>query len=86
MTRQGLRQYPKSRKSHRIVPVPPDVLERMSVLMAGRERDALVFTTPAGAPLDDVNLRNRVGYPAIEAAGVRRSRPGSCVTPPRRGS
>jgi integrase len=27
MTRQGLREYPKSRKSHRVVPVPLDVLE-----------------------------------------------------------
>src|SRR5689334_16618336 len=75
MTRRGLRQYPKSRRSHRIVPVPPDVLEGMSVLMAGRERETLVFTTAAGAPLDDVNLRNRVWYPAVAAAGVRKFPP-----------
>jgi integrase len=29
MTRQGLREYPKSRKSHRVVPVPPAMLERL---------------------------------------------------------
>ena len=50
MTRQGLRQYPKSWKSHRVVPVPPDVLEGLSVLMAGRPREALVFTAPEGGP------------------------------------
>jgi len=75
MTRRGLRQWPKSRKSHRIVPVPPRSLEAMSVLMAGRGRDELVFTTPDGAPLGDVNFRNRVWYPAIAAAGIRRFPP-----------
>jgi integrase len=38
MTRQGLRQCPKSRRSHRVVPVPTAVLEGLSVLMAGRPR------------------------------------------------
>jgi hypothetical protein len=36
MTRQGLRQWPKSKLSYRVVPVPADTLESMSVLMAGR--------------------------------------------------
>jgi integrase len=76
MTRQGLREYPKSRKSHRMVPVPPDVLEGLSVLMAGRPREALVFTAPEGGPMGDVNFRNRVWNPAVEAAGIR-------VFPPR---
>src|SRR2546421_696810 len=40
MTRRGLRQWPKSKKSHRIVPVPAHILEGMSALMAGRARDA----------------------------------------------
>ena len=75
MTRQGLRQWPKSRKSHRVVPVPAATLEGMSVLMAGRERDALVFTTAAGGPVGDVNFRNRVWYPAVSAAGIRRFAP-----------
>jgi integrase len=34
-----------------------------------------VFTTAAGGPIDDVNFRNRVWYPVIEAAGVRRFPP-----------
>jgi integrase len=75
MTRQGLRQWPKSKKSHRVVPVPPVTLEGMSVLMAGRERDALVFTAPEGGPISDRNFANRIWFPAIAAAGVRRFPP-----------
>jgi integrase len=68
MTRQGLRQHPKSKKSHRVVPVPPPILEGMSVLMAGRPRDALVFTAPEGGPVNDGQFRNRVWYPAVDSA------------------
>ena len=75
MTRRGLRQHPKSRKSHRVVPVPPATLERMSVLMAGRDRDSLVFAAAGGGPVGDVNFRNRVWYPAVAAAEVRRFPP-----------
>jgi integrase len=75
MTRQGLRQYPKSRRSHRVVPVPPDVLEGLSVLMTGRPRDALVFTAPEGGPVGDVNFRNRVWWPAVTAADIRQFPP-----------
>jgi len=35
-----------------------------------------VFTTAAGGPPDDVNLRNRVWYPAVEAAASAGSGPG----------
>lgn len=75
MTRQGLRQWPKSKKSHRTVPVPPHTIEGMSVLMAGRPRDALVFTAPEGGPVTDEHFRNRVWYPAVKAAAVRRFAP-----------
>lgn len=75
MTRDGLREYPKSMMSRRTVPVPPETLERMSTLMVGRERGDLVFTAPAGGPIDDGDFRNRVWYPAVEAAGVRRFPP-----------
>jgi integrase len=75
MTRDGLRQWPKTKKSHRTLPVPPGVLESMSVLMAGRLRDALVFTAPGGGPVTDGHFRNRVWYPAVEAAGIRRFAP-----------
>lgn len=75
MTRQGLRQWPKSKKSHRVVPVPPAILEGMSVLMTGRPRDSLIFTAPAGGPVTDGQFRSRVWYPAIAAAGIRRFPP-----------
>lgn len=67
-TRQGLREYPKSKKSNRVVPVPPATLEGMSRLMAGRPRTALVFTAPDGGVIDDGNFRDRIWYPSVEAA------------------
>jgi integrase len=75
MTRQGLRQWPKSKKSHRVVPVRAHILEGMSALMAGRQRDALVFTAPEGGPVTDGHFRNRVWYPAVAAARIRRFPP-----------
>jgi integrase len=49
MTRQGLRQWPKSKRSHRTVPVPPYTIEGMSVLMTGPARDAArAASGPAG--------------------------------------
>jgi integrase len=75
MTRLGLREHPKSKRSHRVVPVPPNILEGMSVLMEGRSRDAVVFTDTKGGPVSDRNFANRVWFPAVEAAGVRRFPP-----------
>ena len=68
MTEEGIREYPKSMKSRRTVPVPPDVLEAMSKLMVGRERESLVFTAPEGGPILDDTFRYRVWYPAVEDA------------------
>jgi integrase len=75
MTRKGLRQHPKSKRSHRVVPAPVSALQDMSVLMAGRPRDALVFTAPQGGPVTDEHFRNRVWNPAVAAAGIRRFPP-----------
>jgi integrase len=75
MTRKGLREWPKSKRSHRTVPVPAATLEAMSVLMAGRDRSDLVFTAPQGGPVTDVMFRNRVWYPAIAKAEIRRFPP-----------
>lgn len=96
MTRYGLRQYPKTKRSHRSVPVPPRTLAAMSLLMEGRDAWAdctcprvlpdgtrqagrpcpsLLFPAPGGGPIDDGNFRDRVWYPAIEAAGIRRLPP-----------
>jgi integrase len=75
MTRNGLRRRPKSKKSHRVVPVPAHIVEGMSALMAGRPRDGPVFTAPEGGPVDDGNFKDRVWYPAVKAAGIRRFPP-----------
>jgi len=75
MTRKGLRRWPKSNRSHRVVPVAAPILEDMSALMAGRPREALVFTAPESGPVDDGNFRDRVWYPAVAAAGIRRFPP-----------
>jgi integrase len=72
---KGLRQWPKSKLSYRVVPVPPATLEGMSALMAGRPRDSLVFTAPEGGPVTDGHFRNRVWNPAITVAGIRRFPP-----------
>ena len=75
MTRKGLRQWPKSKKSHRVVPVPAYIMEGIAALMAGRPRDTVVFTAPQGGPATDGHFRNRVWYPAVAAAGIRRFPP-----------
>jgi integrase len=67
-TRQGLREYPKSMKSNRTVPVPPATLERMSRLMVKRPREAAVFVAPGGGLIDDGHVRNRVWYPSVDVA------------------
>jgi len=82
MTRQGLRQWPKSKRSHRVVPVPPRILEGMSALIAGRPRDALVFTAPHGGPVTDEHFRNRGGTRRSRTPASAGSRRGSCGTPP----
>jgi integrase len=74
-TREGLREYPKSRKSHRVVPVPEWQMPRLSALMTGRPLTSAVFTAPMGGLVDDSDFRLRVWYPAIEAAGVPRLPP-----------
>ena len=76
MTRSGLRQWPKSKKSNRTVPVPPAIMAGMAALMTGRPREALVFTAPEGGPVAaQGNFRDRIWYPAIEKAEVRRFPP-----------
>lgn len=47
-----------------------EVLRRLRE--ASGDRDGYVFTGKEGAPLDVANLRNRVWYPALRKAGLRR--------------
>jgi integrase len=71
MTRSGLRQWPKSKKSHRVVPVPGFIVDGMAACMTGRARDPLVFAAPEGGPMSDANFRARIWYPGITGAEVR---------------
>lgn len=70
LTRDGLREYPKSKRAHRVVPIPAHLIEPMSALLVGRPRDALVFTSPTGKQLDTHGWRRRVWIPALEDAKV----------------
>jgi integrase len=72
MTRHGLRDYPKSRKSYRTVPMSrPDMTDDLGALLKGRDRTSLVFTRPRGGAVDDTWFRHRIWVPAVKAAGVR---------------
>lgn len=75
LTREGIREYPKSMRSNRTVPVPAHTLEGMSALMVDRARDAIVFTAPNGGTINDSDFRMRIWYPGIEKAGIRRFPP-----------
>lgn len=77
MTKQGLRPYPKSEESDRVIPVPPHLMPALAKLMEGRDRQELVF----------MNIRKRpVAYGtwywnwtrALEAAGVPYAPPHTC--------
>ncbi|MEU7258567.1 tyrosine-type recombinase/integrase [Streptomyces rimosus] len=68
-TKSGIKEYPKSSRSRREVPLPPHVLEVLARFIHRLDRDALVFTTitkgRAGRRLDDGNRRAgaEVGVP-----------------------
>lgn len=71
-TKSGIKEYPKSSRSRREVPIPPHVLEALERHMHGRDRDGVVFTTVtkgrAGRLLDDGNWRRQTWWPAVRAA------------------
>lgn len=72
MTRHGLRPYPKTRRSFRVVPMPrPEMVDELGALFVGRGRDELAFRRPEGGPVDDSWFRHRVWVPAVKDAGVR---------------
>lgn len=60
---------PKTHQS-RQVPLPKSVRDSLAEVIAGRGRDDLVFTTPAGAPIRSGNFRQRVWFPALAQAGI----------------
>jgi integrase len=63
-----LREYPKSTKSYRSVPIPPHLLEDFDRLIFRKDAGDPVFTAPAGGMLNDNNFRNRIFAPALASA------------------
>jgi integrase len=60
----------KSRYAKRQLPVPIELADRLRAHVGGRSRDAYVFASATGAPLDPDDLAARVMAPACEEAGV----------------
>lgn len=71
-TKSGIKEYPKSSKSRREVPLPAHALEALERHIHRLERDELVFTTitkgRAGRRLDDGNWRRQIWWPAVDDA------------------
>lgn len=65
-----IRQYPKTKKSLREVPVPPPVLAELKAICEGRPPEAFVFTAREGGMLHHPNWIRRVWQPTLKAAGV----------------
>jgi integrase len=60
----------KTAASRRDIPLSPGMTGRLAIARGSHPDSARVFTSPAGRPLNDGNLRRRVLAPAAEAAGV----------------
>lgn len=70
---QGKDGLLKTDASNRDVDILPPLLKVLQEHRAAAPKDATyVFTTPEGTPLDVNNLRNRVWYPTVEKAGLRK--------------
>lgn len=71
-TPSGIKEYPKSSKSRREVPLPPHVQEALDRHSRRLDRDALVFITitkgRAGRCLRDGNWRKQTWWPAVDEA------------------
>lgn len=74
-TRSGWREYPKSSRSRRPVPIPLHLRARFSVHIDGLHPDDYLFPTARGHPWNDRNFARRVFDPAVAAAGIRRGTP-----------
>lgn len=74
-TRKGWREYPKSKRSRRAVPIPRHLMPALTVRLNQLAPDDYVFPAPGGGAWDDSNFRRRVFDPAVKAAGVPRGTP-----------
>lgn len=70
LTRRGVREYPKTDSSRRVVPVPADLQPALRDKLVGLAPDELVFAGPRGGGLSDRNVNERHLAPACERAGV----------------
>lgn len=52
MTPQGLRPYPKSEESDRVIPIPSHLMPRLARQMEGRDLTELVFLNVRGRPVN----------------------------------
>ena len=68
-TRGGVTNRLKTHNAYRIVDVHPDVAGEL-VAFIGDRTSGLVFASSTGNPLSHSNLRNRLLYPILEAAGI----------------
>jgi integrase len=77
---------PKSRRSRRTIPLPPELVTILRAWKAKQTEErlflgpdyrdlGLAFTIPDGGPIDEDNLRNRTYDRLVKLAGVRRVRP-----------
>ncbi|WP_329096685.1 tyrosine-type recombinase/integrase [Streptomyces sp. NBC_01439] len=71
-TKSGIKQYPKTSKSCREVPIPDHVLDALAQHMHERDREGVVFPTVtkgrSGRLLDDANWRAQTWWPAMRRA------------------
>lgn len=70
VTRYGLREWPKTRDSNRVIPLPAHLRDELWKLLADGPPDALLFPSPTGGYLHDNNFRHRVWYPALVRVGA----------------
>jgi integrase len=77
---------PKSKKSRRTIPLPPELMAILRAWKATQNEErlllgpdyrdlGLVFTIPGGGPINADNLRNQTYARLVQLAGVRRIRP-----------
>ncbi|MDR6323850.1 integrase [Actinoplanes couchii] len=59
-------------KNHqrRSVPIPRFLVDALTAQVAGKSKDALLFTAPNGGPLRNTNFRFRTFTPAAESLGL----------------
>lgn len=63
---------PKTERSHRSVPLPGFLADRLGEHIRGKDSTGLVFTTPSGSPLRLSNWRRAVYLPASKRANMPR--------------